>query len=345
MSGTIDLLNHLVQLAGPPGEEQAVADFLISKTVDLGYTPAVDAKGNVLVDLRQTRLDPLKLMVTAHMDEISMIVQRIESDGRIRVQALGGMYPWKLGEGPVEILADDVVPGILSFGSIHTESLAATVRQVENSGLKWQQTYVFTGLSPAELDLAGVRPGCRVVVHSGRRQLIKVGKHIGGYFLDDRSDCVAWLLMLQHYANKPLSALFVGSAAEEVGGEGALYAMRNSLPEVCLALELAPVVPDAPISLSPSPVCWTHDSYSTMSARDGRLVAQAAAIADVQVQFQSLSRGGSDASCAAGKGMVARPITLGIPMENSHGFEIIHEEAIEQLAALATAVCDLILAE
>ncbi|MFZ4509108.1 MAG: M42 family peptidase, partial [Fimbriimonas sp.] len=51
-------------------------------------------------------------------------------------------------------------------------------------------------------------------------------------------------------------------------------------------------------------------------------------------QFQMLSSGGSDASCAASHGLCARPITLGLPMESTHGYEVIHPGSMEQLARL-----------
>ena len=54
--------------------------------------------------------------------------------------------------------------------------------------------------------------------------------------------------------------------------------------------------------------------------------------------FQALSRGGSDASCAASHGLCARPITLGLAMENSHGFEVMHGGAMDNLAMLTVAL-------
>ena len=52
---------------------------------------------------------------------------------------------------------------------------------------------------------------------------------------------------------------------------------------------------------------------------------------------QYLSRGGSDASCAASKGLTARPVTLGLPVENSHGYEIMHRDAPGEMLRLLLA--------
>jgi putative aminopeptidase FrvX len=72
------------------------------------------------------------------------------------------------------------------------------------------------------------------------------------------------------------------------------------------------------------------DSYAATDPRDIRLLAEI----EPSLQFQAFGRGGSDASCAASHGLCARPVTLGIPMANSHGYEIMHRDAVEHLAVL-----------
>lgn len=331
----LDLLQELVSIPGPPGQESRVREAVERHVQALGYQCKVDAKGNLLVPLSQNHP---KVVVTAHLDEIAMIVQRIEPDGQLMVGALGGLYPWKLGEGPVQLLAREPIDGVLSFGSIHTADPKSTVRQANKEAIDWNKTRVFTGLTVEQAKKAGVRPGTRVVVHPSRRALHRVGEFISGYFLDDRADLVAWLLALEMLQGQVADVLFLASVAEEVGGEGALYALQHCRPDVCVALELGPSVDDAPIELSDQPTLWAADSYSNMLAADGDLVAGLGNELGLSLQFQALSRGGSDASCAASHGLCGRPITLGIPMENSHGFEIIHPGAMENLAKLTVAL-------
>ena len=45
---------------------------------------------------------------------------------------MGGAFPWKWGEGPVEILpleGGEPIPGVLSFGSIHTSHPATAIER------------------------------------------------------------------------------------------------------------------------------------------------------------------------------------------------------------------------
>jgi putative aminopeptidase FrvX len=266
------------------------------------------------------------------LDEIAMVVESIGIDGAIRVRALGGLYPWKLGEGPVHLLTSTPIPGVLSFGSVHTESPLSPVVQAKANGLTWPLVRVRTGLSGEELALRGVRPGTRVVLAPERRTLFPMGDLIAGPFLDDRADLVAMLLAMEQVDSPDVR--FIASVAEEVGGEGALWAFHDLRPEIAIALELSPLVPDAPIELTATPALWVTDSYSNMPAADIDLIASLG----LPVQYQALSRGGSDSSCATSHGLVARPFTLGIPMENSHGFEIMHRDAPQQLANLTHAL-------
>ena len=333
---SLQLLQDLVSLPAPPGKEEAVRKYLEAKLSGLGVAHSSDAKGNLRVQLGSNPKP--KIVVTAHMDEIAMIVREVLPDGRLKVGPLGGLFPWKIGEGPVQILTKTPLDGVLSFGSIHTADPSSNVRIADAKSLGWDAVRIITGLGSEELAKRGVRPGTRVAVHPSRRNMVNLGELVGGFFLDDRADLVAWLLVIEQLKNHEVEALFVASAAEEVGGEGALFVMNEVLPDICIALELGPQVPDAKVELSDQPTVWVTDSYSTMSAADIDLVAEIGDQIGMSLQFQALSRGGSDASCAASHGLCARPITLGLAMENSHGFEVMHGGAMDNLAMLTVAL-------
>lgn len=332
---SLELLKRLTAIPAPPGQEGALAAEIIGLVGAAGYHAKVDAKGNVIAG---SAGKPARIVVTAHMDEIAMLVRRVLSEGTLEITSMGGLYPWKLGEGPVDILASTgSIPGVLGFGSIHTDAPASRAQRAREAPLGWSSASVFTGLEASDLAERGVRPGTRVVVSKARRSIVELGDHLAGYFLDDRADLVSWLLALGEVGT-PDGVVFAATAAEEVGGEGAQYLFHKLHPEVCIALELGPYVPDAPSELSASPSVWSNDGYSAAAAADLDLVASVADEIGIAVQFQAFSRGGSDASCSASRGLCARPFTLGLPMENSHGFEIMHRDAMDRLAELTIAL-------
>jgi putative aminopeptidase FrvX len=309
---------------------------MAAHVAEMGYRFERDAKGNFIVRLSDR--DP-KIVVTAHMDELAMMVRSVNVSGKVEVGPLGGIFPWKFGEGPVELLSrTGSIPGVLSFGSIHTDDPRSTVKAAASNGLDWRMTQVLTGLSYWDLTDRGVRPGTRVVVSSERRRIVHLGELIGSYFLDDRADLVSMLLILEALKGFTGDVAFVASTCEEVGGEGALFFLQRCRPDICIALELGPNVVDAPVEISPNPTVWVTDSYSSLAAADVDLVAEIGSELDLEIQFQALSRGGSDASCAASHGLCGRPFTLGLPIDNSHGFEIMHPAAMAQLARLTESL-------
>ena len=333
----LDLLQELVSVPGPPGQEGLVRDVLAAHLEHLGYAHSTDAKGNLIVRLGSS--SGPKVVVTAHMDEIALFVRQINADGTLKVSPLGGIFPWKLGEGPVTIMASSGhFDAVLGVGSIHTESNLSSAKRAKSDVLTWEMTTVTTGLSKDELKKRGVRLGTRVVVAPSRRALTKFGDFVSGYFLDDRADLVSWLLVLEALQGSSLDVTFVATTSEEVGGEGALYFLTSELPDICIALELAPQVPDSPIVIDARPVVWVNDAYAAMPPHLGEVLDSVSGESGIELQYQALSRGGSDASCSAAKGLCAHPITLGLPMENSHGYEIIHRDSMRALADFTVAL-------
>lgn len=334
---SLELLQELVSLPGPAGQEDQVREALIQHLVKLGITSQVDPKGNLIVRLGKG--EKAKVVVTAHMDEIALYVKQILPDGSLKVASLGGIFPWKLGEGPVTILASGTpLEAVLGFGSIHTESNLSAAKRAKTDAVTWDMATVMTGLTPESLKKKGVRLGTRVVVSPSRRTLTRFENFVAGYFLDDRADLVSWLLALAEMKDEPLDVAFVATTSEEVGGEGAQYYLAHEQPDFCVALELGPQVPDAPVAISARPTVWVMDGYAAMPPFLGETLDRVSEQTGIGLQYQALSRGGSDASCSAARGLCAHPITLGLPMENSHGYEVIHTESMNALAELTVAV-------
>lgn len=329
---SLDLLQSLIAIPAPPGQEERLASHVAGL---LGPGAQIDAKGNVRAGSHGPRI-----VVTAHLDEIALMVSGVHTDGTLSVAPLGGVHPWKWGETPVVILGSRDITGVLGFGGIHTShpsSAAAKAR--EGKAVQWGDASVLTGMDPHELAAAGVRLGTRVCLHPSRRGLAQLeGGLVAGPFLDDRADLAA--LILAARKGIPEGVMFAATASEEVGGEGAQWLLNRLQPEACIALEIGPIVPDAPAALTPDPSVWVADSFAASSPRDLDTVERAARRAGLRVQWQIFSRGGSDASIAASRGLCARSFTLAFAAENSHGLEVMHKDAPEALSRLLSALLE-----
>ena len=337
----IELVKKLIAIPGPPGQENAVRSAVAEVARSLGYEPIADAKGNLLIQIGEPDGQP-SIVVTAHLDEIALMLTKIEPDGSIRVAELGGVYAWKWGEGPVEIMTPDgFLPGILSYGGIHTNAPESVAEFARQNPLTFKQAKIFTGLSAAELAAQGIRPGLRVTLARSRRVVTEFGPYVASYFLDDRADLAAWLLALETIKSEnitlPGSVLFAATVSEEVGGEGVRYLLNRRRADICVALEIGPKTPDADFPIAANPTVWVRDGYAAMEPIDAELLTDCGVELGQNIHWQYLSRGGSDASCAANLGLVARPVTLAFAAENSHGYEIMHRDAPTELARLLVA--------
>jgi len=137
---TDGLLQELLWTYGPCGQEEAVREVCareLQPLVDdmwtddagnlIGYIGAGDASGDQVAAhahrhrSASTAGPGAGTRVTAHMDELTMLVKRVESDGTLHLTQLGIMYPGNFGLGPVAVLGEhQTLTAVLTLGSEHT---------------------------------------------------------------------------------------------------------------------------------------------------------------------------------------------------------------------------------
>lgn len=98
------LIQKLVELVGPSGYEQAVRDFVRGEIEGHADDIRVDALGN-LIARKGTKSDGgLRIMLSAHMDEIGVIATHIDENGFVRFTNIGGVRPHNCIGGRVHFL-------------------------------------------------------------------------------------------------------------------------------------------------------------------------------------------------------------------------------------------------
>jgi putative aminopeptidase FrvX len=174
-----DLLQELLSTYGPCGQEDAVREVCRRELGPLVDEMWTDAAGNLVGLIRggDDTGDAPVVRVMAHMDELSMLVKRVERDGSLHVTQLGTMYPGNFGLGPVAVLGDrETLCGVLTLGSEHTTKESQRIWETKpdqgDKALDWLHVYVFTGRTPEQLAHAGVRPGTRVCIDRSKRTLV-----------------------------------------------------------------------------------------------------------------------------------------------------------------------------
>ena len=320
----LSLFGELLAVPAPSGREQRLAAVVRDKLEAWGYEPETDGAGNVLVRLDGRSPQAPLCCFAAHTDEIGLVVTKIEPDGTLRVDKSGGLYPWKLGEGPVMIMGDEQsIVGVLSMGSTHTASAG-------DEAVKWPDVRVLTGLSPAHLKAAGIRPGSTGVPTRERCGPVLFGDEadplVAAWTFDDRMGVVALLRLLEALQRDGLRpyhpTLVAFTVHEEIGGNGAKALAQRERPEIFIAIDGCPTPPEAALELDGRPGIWSKDRLASYDRRLLRALSQAATTAGTELQPAVYNSAASDASLVAYAGAAPRVACFGHVRENSHGYEV-----------------------
>lgn len=343
-----ELLQALLSSRGPCGQEEDVRELCqkqLEGSVDEYW---VDPAGNLIGKINgNTQSESIKVMV--HMDELSLIVKRVNEDGTLRVNPLGGIFPFAFGQGPVEIMGDkELFSGVLSFGCMHTTKESTSINKMipeESRGQGktpgWDDVVVITRKSVEELKQAGVYPGTRVVISQSRRQIHAFQDCISGYFLDNRAAIFIALKAFKAIkvsGQKPKRDIyFVATCSEEIGAHGASYAARTLPGDISLAIDVGPVAKEYQTILSADPIIVYQDAFGVYDKRICDRLATLSESLGQNPQRATLSSYGSDASLAYSRGQSAKAALICFPVENTHGYEITHKDSLEKCTALLQA--------
>lgn len=337
-------LPELSRLYGPPGMEDEVANFcrpFLEATCDKVWT---DEVGNLIGFIKgKSKDDKDSVRIFAHMDEISLIIKRIEEDGNIKVDPLGGIYPNLLGVGPVEILGrKERVNGVLSAGSVHVSEPFSGAFEIQpsmgNTAMQWHHVDVFTGLSREELYAKGVRAGTRVVLPKDHRTFTAMENYFAGYFFDDRAAIAVLLQLITNFKKqkiKPHADVYiVFTVEEEIGAHGAKYAARTVPATLTLGLEVGPAEEEYSIDFNASPILVYRDEEAIYDRAIADYFLDLGEKIPMHIQTATFSTYKSDVSHAKSAGRSPFSGLLCLPTKNTHGYEIIHREAIPNMVAL-----------
>ena len=221
-------LKTLTEINAPSGHEQAIRRFLLDELKKLGFAPVLDRMGNVVVVKEGTGDAPRKrVMVSAHMDEVGLIVTSATEDGYLRIAAAGGIDPCVLVSKRVTV-GDDRLPGVIGAVPIHLQS-AAERKHV----LSMDELLVDIGAKNKDEAECKAPMGTYI---SFDTPYVEYGDGFAcGKAFDDRVGCLSLLRLLQEELPVDLVACFVSE--EEVGCRGAKGAAFQQEPDIGIVLE------------------------------------------------------------------------------------------------------------
>ena len=223
----LELLKELCRLNGVSGAEDPVRNFIQTQAQPYADSLRSDALGNLIVFKRGKKSTGNKLLLTAHMDEVGVIVTRITEEGFLKFDFVGGVDR-RVAIGKPVVLGENEIPGLIGLKSIHLVS-----SEEEKKVPKTDALYIDIGAKDREEAEKLVPPGTY-------GSFVGPPQEFGQGFLkakaiDDRIGCAIMLELLKE--DLPLDVTFAFTAQEEVGTRGAFGTAFSVSPEVALVLE------------------------------------------------------------------------------------------------------------
>ena len=221
-------LRTLTEINAVAGHEQAIRRVLLEEVKAMGLTPSIDRMGNVVVVKEGTGAAPRKrVMLSAHMDEVGLIVTSATEDGLLRVASAGGVDPRVIISKRV-LVGDDKVPGVIGATAIHLQS-AADRQHV----MGYNEIYVDIGAKDKG-EAEGKAPKGTYI--SFDTPYVEYGEgYACGKAFDDRVGVYNLLRVLE--GEYPVDVVAVFASEEEVGCRGAKGAAFAQEPDVGIVLE------------------------------------------------------------------------------------------------------------
>jgi putative aminopeptidase FrvX len=332
------LLRTLTALPGPTGQEDEVLEWVRRAWEPLGEVTQSPV-GNLFLHLPGPGK---RVLLSAHADELSLIVRSVSPDGFLRV--LPGerdqfSSPYFIGS-TVRVLADGgPIPGVVATTTGH----AMTPDQKTRTTFGWDDLFVDVGLTADECAEHGVRVGTRMVWDPGIRRM---GRLLVGKAMDDRLGVAVLVELARRIssAERRFDVTLALTVQEEIGMLGASSLARDGrafdvgfIIDNGLAGDI-PTVSEAhvPVRLGQGPALVHRDSSVHYSRR---LIAEMHAVAKehaIPVQDVVLFHYSSDGAHLVRQGMEA--LLVAPPIRYSHSpFEAVDVADVEAAVRLFEA--------
>jgi tetrahedral aminopeptidase len=281
------LIKKLVETASPSGYESPVRELIRAQVEPYADDIQVDPMGSLIIRKGQAGEGGRKIMLSAHMDEIGIMVTHIDENGFIRFIGLGGVNPLTCVGTRVRFLNGQA-------GVIYNERL-------DEPGKIPPLEKLFIDVGAAGKQQVSLRVGdVGVFDHS----FADLGDRLVSKAMDDRIAVAVLLETLRVLSEEDHGSLhelyFVFSVQEEVGLRGATTAAFGVDPDLGLAVDVTrtgdtPRSAKMEVSLGKGPAIKVRDSGMLADPRVVDWMVRTAGQAGLPYQLEVLEGGTTDA--------------------------------------------------
>ncbi|MDR7856191.1 M42 family metallopeptidase [Tissierella sp.] len=280
MNINFDLLKDLVGIYGPTSNEGIVREYISKEIKDFVDEIEVDALGNLIA---RKKGNGKKVMISAHMDQIGLMVIDIDEKGFLRFTNVGGISPFIS-------ISQQVVFENGTRGVVYSEPID------DISKLKLENMYIDIGVFSKEEAEKKVSIGdiCIYISEYGDNENVVFTR-----YLDDRVGCFIAIEAIKSIQNPINDLYFVFSVQEEVGLRGAKTAAYRVDPDIGIALDVTsngdtPKAKRFAIGLNKGAAIKVKDNSIISHPKIRELLVRLAKENKIPYQMEVLEFGGTD---------------------------------------------------
>lgn len=308
------LLKILTESSGLSGNEKEVRDIILSEIKDYCTTVKIDRIGNIIA-YKEGKPNSKKIMVTAHMDEVGLMVKDIDSSGLIKFIPVGGIDKRILVSKTV-LIGKYKIPGVIGAKPIHLQK-----RNEWSNALNISDLYIDIGAKSKEDAEKYVNIGDYVAFDS---KYTEFGDNlVKAKALDNRVGCAILIDLIKNI--KDISFYGVFTVMEEVGLVGAGPAAYEVNPDISIILEgtLCYDIPKLDSHMIPTyigggPAISLIDRTTVYNRKLRDRVVQVAKKNDIPYQFRKTAMGGNDSGRIHTSRDGSITTTISVPCRNIH---------------------------
>ena len=323
----LEQFQKLLAIDSTTGQYREIQDYVKGEIEGLGFPCRETHKGGLIADLGG---EGNTLVLTAHLDDIGLMVRRVNADGTLNVCPVGGIYPfYAVGENVrVHTFSGKVYTGTVcrTPNSIHVteEELRANLGDFRKDVCVTLDMPVRT---KEETRALGVETGDYIALEP---RFTMSNGYIKSRFVDDKA-CAAVLLAairaLKTEKLTPCRHVLAYFAAYEEIGHGTSY-----LPEGVkdlVALDIAPTGPDQNSEEHLVSIFCKDSRYPYHRELTGKIREKAAQMGLDYVMDVFTPHYGSDGDTSIVAGHDIRHAAIGPGTSNSHGYERTHIDGLK----------------
>ncbi len=315
------ILEELLAQSGACGFEHDIARYLHGRLKERADEIWVDGIGDVIAVKRGAQPGPT-LMLSAHADEVGFIVKKIEPNGLLRFEKIGGHDDRTILNEAVLVRTQD---GEKRYGVIGCISCHMLRFDDPKKVRGYAEMYIDVGAKDAQgVRRLGISVGDPVTWATPYREFGE-GRAVGHGF-DDRAGCAVLVKTLEEtdFSKVRGTVYFVFSVQEELGLRGARVASQQIAADVAIAVDTTAVsdtfegMMDGTLALGAGVGIKVMDHSSVSSVPVRRKLEALAREAGIPYQMEVFLGIGTDAGEMYKEKAGVPVCTLSIPSRYAH---------------------------